>query len=41
MKLFSGMMTVLIGSTEDEGEIVVEASARGLKKCVLKLQSSK
>ena len=41
MKLFSGMMTALIGSAETPGEIVVEASSRGLKKAVIKLQSTK
>ncbi|WP_370789117.1 glycoside hydrolase family 2 TIM barrel-domain containing protein [Bacteroides nordii] len=35
MKLFSGMMTVLIQTMEEEGKITLEATGKGLKKAVL------
>ena len=41
MKVFSGMMTAIVAASERPGEIVLEASAPGLKKAVLKLQSQK
>ena len=39
MKVFSGMMTAIVAASERPGEIILEASAPGLKKAVLKLQS--
>lgn len=41
MKAFSGMMTAIVAASERPGEIILEASASGLKKAVLKLQSQK
>ena len=41
MKVFSGMMTAIVAASERPGEIILEASAPGLKKAVLKLQSEK
>ena len=41
MKVFSGMMTAIVAASERPGEIILEASAPGLKKAVLKLQSQK
>lgn len=41
MKAFSGMMTAIVAASERSGEIILEASASGLKKAVLKLQSQK
>ncbi len=35
MKLFSGMMTALIQTTEKKGNITLEATGKGLKKAVL------
>ena len=39
MKVFSGMMTAIVQSTDEPGEITLEATAKGLKKAVLKLTS--
>lgn len=39
MKAFSGMLTAVIQTLEKGGEIVVEASAPGLQKAKIKLQS--
>ena len=39
MKVFSGMMTAIVSSTEEPGSITLEATAKGLKKAVLKLES--
>lgn len=41
MKVFNGMMTAIVSSSEEPGEIILEASAKGLKKAVLKISSSK
>ncbi len=41
MKVFGGMMTAIIGSTEQAGSITVEATAKGLKKAVLVIRSDK
>ena len=41
MKVFSGIMTAIVAASERPGEIILEASAPGLKKAVLKLQSQK
>lgn len=41
MKVFNGMMTAIVSSSEEPGEIVLEASSKGLKKAVLKISSSK
>lgn len=35
MKVFSGMMTAIVSSSEEPGEIVLEASSKGLKKGVI------
>lgn len=39
MKVFSGMMTAIVSSTEQAGKITVEATGRGLKKGVLNIES--
>nr|WP_302829511.1 beta-galactosidase GalB [uncultured Bacteroides sp.] len=39
MKVFSGMMTAIVASTEKPGVIVLEATGKGLGKGVLKLES--
>lgn len=39
MKVFSGMMTAIVQTTDKPGDIVLEAIGRGLKKAVLNLQS--
>ena len=39
MKVFSGMMTAIVQTTDKSGDIVLEAIGRGLKKAVLNLQS--
>lgn len=39
MKVFSGMMTAIVAATDKPGEIVLEATAKGLQKAVLKLES--
>ncbi len=39
MKVFSGMMTAIVSSTETPGEITLEATAKGLKKAVIRLES--
>ncbi len=41
MKVFSGMMTAIVSSTEEAGKIVLEASAKGLKKTKLEITSVK
>lgn len=41
MKVFSGMMTAIVSSSEEPGEIILEASSKGLKKAVLKINSSR
>ena len=35
MKVFSGMMTAIVSSSEEPGEIVLEASSKGLRKGVI------
>ena len=35
MKVFSGMMTAIVSSSEEPGEIVLEASSKGLKKAMI------
>jgi beta-galactosidase len=39
MKVFSGMMTAIVQVTDQPGEIVLEATGRGLKKATLKIES--
>lgn len=39
MKAFYGMMTAIVQSEEEAGEITLEATAKGLKKGVLKIVS--
>ena len=39
MKVFSGMMTAIVASTEKPGTIVLEATGKGLGKGVLRLES--
>ena len=41
MKVFSGMMTAIVSSTEQPGKITLEATGKGLKKGVRKLRSKK
>ncbi|MFI3314357.1 MAG: beta-galactosidase GalB [Rikenellaceae bacterium] len=41
MKVFSGMMTAIVESTENAGEIVLKASAKGLKSATIKITTSK
>ena len=40
MKVFSGMMTAIVSSSEEPGDIVLEASAKGLKKAVITVKSN-
>ena len=40
MKVFSGMMTAIVQSTEQSGKITLEATAKGLKKGVVTIQSN-
>lgn len=39
MKVFSGMMTAIVQSTEKAGKITLEAAAKGLKKGTLVIES--
>ena len=39
MKVFSGMMTAIVASTEEPGKITLEATAKGLKKATLIIES--
>lgn len=39
MHLFNGMMTAIVQSTDEAGEIVLEAAMRGVKKGIIKIQS--
>lgn len=39
MKVFSGMMTAIVASTEDPGKITLTATAKGLKKATLVIES--
>ena len=39
MRVFSGMMTAVISSTTQAGEIIVEASSKGLRKATLTIVS--
>lgn len=41
MKLFSGMMTAIVESTDDAGEIVLEATAKGLRKGTIVIKTTK
>ena len=41
MKTFSGMMTAIVSSSEEPGEIVLEASAKGLRKAALTIVTTK
>ena len=40
MKVFNGMMTAVVSSTEQPGKIVLEATGKGLKKGVLNIESN-
>ena len=39
MKVFSGMMTAIVASTEEPGKITLTATAKGLKKATLVIES--
>lgn len=39
MKVFSGMMTAIVSSTEEPGEIILEAASKGLVKAVIRIRS--
>ena len=39
MHVFNGMMTAVVQSSEESGEIILEAKAKGLSKAVLKIKS--
>ena len=39
MKVFNGMMTAIVAATDKPGEILLEATGKGLQKAVLKLES--
>ena len=39
MHVFSGMMTAIVSSSEEPGEIVLEASSKGLKKATITIRS--
>ena len=39
MKVFNGMMTAIVSSDETPGEIILEATAKGLKKAALVIKS--
>ena len=41
MKVFSGMMTAIVSSTEEPGKITLEATSKGLKKATLVIESGK
>ena len=41
MKVFSGMMTAIVSSSEEPGQIVLEASSRGLKKATIVIDTYK
>ena len=40
MKVFSGMMTAIVSSTEEAGEIILEATSKGLKKAEITIVST-
>ena len=40
MKVFSGMMTAIVSSTEEAGEIILEATSKGLKKAEISIVST-
>lgn len=39
MKVFSGMMTAIVSPTETPGEIILEATSKGLKKASVRIES--
>ncbi len=39
MKVFSGMMTAIVSSTEQPGQITLEATAKGLKKAKIVIKT--
>ena len=39
MKVFYGMMTAIVSSTEEPGDIILEATAKGLKKATVTIKS--
>lgn len=41
MKVFYGMMTAIVSSSEEPGDIILEATSKGLRKAVLMISSSK
>ena len=41
MKVFSGMMTAIVSSSEEPGQIVLEASSKGLKKATIVIDTYK
>ena len=41
MHVFSGMMTAIVSSSEEPGEIILEASSKGLKKGVIVIRTQR
>jgi beta-galactosidase len=41
MHVFSGMMTAIVSSSEEPGEIILEASSKGLKKGVIVIKTER
>ena len=41
MKVFYGMMTAIVSSSEEPGDIILEATSKGLRKAILVISSSK
>ena len=41
MHVFSGMMTAIVSSSEESGEIILEASSKGLKKGVIVIKTER
>ena len=41
MKVFYGMMTAIVSSSKEPGDIILEATSKGLRKAVLVISSSK
>ena len=41
MKVFSGMMTAIVASSEEPGEIVLEASSKGLRKATIVIKTQR
>lgn len=41
MKVFSGMMTAIVSSSEEPGEIILEASSKGLRKATIVIKTQR